>query len=43
MDELCDFLLAQNGGPMTRLLGIGSLGDAPSFVERLDVEEAQSG
>jgi hypothetical protein len=41
IDELCYFFLTENGGQAMALLGIGSLGNAPGPLERLDVEEAQ--
>src|SRR5215471_11959775 len=41
IDELCYFFLAENGGQTIALLGIGSVGNAPGPLERLDVEEAQ--
>src|SRR5215469_9490715 len=41
LDELCYFLLTENGGQAIALLGIGSVGNAPRPLERLDVEEAQ--
>src|ERR1700687_1290710 len=40
-DELCYFFLTENGGQAIALLGIGSVGNAPRPLERLDVEEAQ--
>src|SRR5512146_6425 len=42
IDELCYFSLTENSGQAIALLGIGSVGDAPGPLERLDVEEAQS-
>jgi hypothetical protein len=42
IDESCDFFLAENRWQAMTLFRIGSLGDAPSLLERLDVEEAQS-
>jgi len=41
LDELCYFFLTENGGQAIALLGIGSVGNAPGPLERLDVEEAQ--
>src|SRR5215470_11044276 len=41
IDELGDFFLTENGGQAIALLGIGSVGNAPGPLERLDVEEAQ--
>src|SRR5947209_13252588 len=41
LDELCYFFLAENGGQAIALLGIGSVGNVPGPLERLDVEEAQ--
>ena len=41
IDELGYFFLAENGGQAIALLGIGSVGNAPGPLERLDVEEAQ--
>src|SRR5579864_8297179 len=40
LDELCHFFLTENGGQAIALLGIGSVGNAPGPLERLDVEEA---
>jgi hypothetical protein len=31
----------ENGGQAVALFGIGSVGNAPELLERLDVEEAQ--
>ena len=42
IDESCDFLLAEDRWKVVVLFRIGSLGDAPGFLERLDVEKAQS-
>src|SRR5215469_12897274 len=42
IDESCDFFLAENRRKVMVLFRIGSLGDAPGFLERLDVEKAQS-
>ena len=41
IDELRHFFLAENGGQAIAFLGIGSVGNAPGPLERLDVEEAQ--
>src|SRR3974390_2225235 len=41
LDELGYFFLTENGGQAIALLGIGSVGNAPWPLERLDVEEAQ--
>jgi hypothetical protein len=41
IDELCYFFLTENRGQAIALLGIGSIGNAPRPLERLDVEEAQ--
>ena len=41
LDELCDFFLTEDGGQAIALLRIGSVGNAPGPLERLDVEEAQ--
>src|SRR5438445_5978757 len=41
IDELCYFFLAEDSGQAIALLGIGSVGNAPGPLERLDVEEAQ--
>src|SRR5215469_10359448 len=41
IDELCYFFLTENSGQAIALLGIGSVGNAPGPLERLDVEEAQ--
>ena len=41
MDELRDFLPAQNRRQVTCLLRIRSAGQAPRSAERLDVEKAQ--
>ena len=41
IDEQCYFFLTENGGQAVALLGIGSVGNAPGPLERLDVEEAQ--
>jgi hypothetical protein len=41
IDESCDFLLAENRREVMVLFRIGSLGNAPGFLERLDVEKAQ--
>src|SRR5215470_3707206 len=41
IDEVCDLFLTENGGQTIALLGIGSVGNAPRPLERLDVEEAQ--
>ncbi len=35
------FFLTENNGQAIALLGIGSVGNAPGPLERLDVEEAQ--
>ena len=42
IDESCDFFLAKDRWKVMVLFRIGSLGDAPGFLERLDVEKAQS-
>src|SRR6201984_239688 len=42
VDESCDFFLAEDRWEVMVLFRIGSLGDAPGFLERLDVEKAQS-
>src|SRR6201984_1042144 len=42
IDESCDFFLAEDRWEVMVLFRIGSLGDAPGFLERLDVEKAQS-
>src|SRR5436853_5861309 len=41
LDELCYFFLTENRGQAIALLGIGSFGNAPGPLERLDVKEAQ--
>jgi hypothetical protein len=41
IDKACDFFLTKNRGEVTVLFRIGSLGDTPGFLERLDVEKAQ--
>ena len=41
IDELCNFFLTENSGQAIALLGVGSIGNAPGPLERLDVEEAQ--
>jgi len=41
IDESCDFFLAEDRWKVMVLFRIGSLGDAPGFLERLDVEKAQ--
>ena len=41
VDELCYLFLTENGGQAMAFLGIGSVGNAPRPLERLDVEEAQ--
>jgi hypothetical protein len=38
IDELCDFFLAEDRWKVMVLFRIGGLGDAPGFLERLDVE-----
>jgi hypothetical protein len=38
VDELRHFFLAEKGGQAVAFLGIGSVGNAPRFFERLDVE-----
>jgi hypothetical protein len=43
VDKLGDFFRAEEDGQTLYLLGIRSLGDAPWFPQRLDVEESQSG
>ena len=42
IDELCCFFLTENSRQAIALLRIGSVGNAPRPLERLDVEEAQS-
>src|ERR1700693_654258 len=42
IDESCDFFLAKDRWKVMVLFRIGSLGDAPGFLERLYVEKAQS-
>src|SRR4029077_19099849 len=42
IDELCYFFLTENRGQAIALLGIGSVGNAPRPLERLDVKEAKS-
>jgi len=42
IDESCDFFLAEDRWQVMVLFRIRSLGDAPGFLERLDVEKAQS-
>ncbi len=42
IDETCDFFLAEDRWKAMVLFRIGILGDAPGFLERLDVEKAQS-
>ena len=42
VDELRDFFLAEDRRQAMILFRIGSLGDAPGFLESLDVEESQS-
>ncbi len=37
VDELCYFFLAENRGQAVCLLGIRSVGNAPRFLERLNV------
>src|SRR5215469_2512360 len=41
IDELRYFFLTENSGQAITLLGIGSVGNAPGPLERLNVEEAQ--
>src|SRR5215469_18225321 len=41
IDEPCYFFLTENSGQAIALLGIGSVGNAPGPLERLDIEEAQ--
>src|ERR1700751_5140137 len=41
IDELCYFFLAEDSGEAIALLRIGSVGNAPGSLERLDVEKAQ--
>jgi hypothetical protein len=41
LDELCDLFLAENRGQAVCLLGIRSVGDAPRFLKRLNVEKPQ--
>ena len=41
IDESCDFLLAQNQRKVKWSSRIGSLGNAPALLERLDVEKPQ--
>src|SRR5215470_988322 len=41
IDESCDFFLTEDRWEAVILFRIGSLGDAPGFPERLDVEKAQ--
>ena len=42
MDELRDFFPAKNRRESMGLFRIGSFGNAPGFVKRLDVEKMQS-
>src|SRR5467141_1601946 len=42
IDESCNFFLAEDRWKVMVLFRIGSLGDARGFLERLDVEKAQS-
>ncbi len=42
VDELRDFFLAENRRQVKCSFRIGRLGDAPGFLECLDVEESQS-
>src|SRR6516225_12036179 len=42
IDELGYFFWTENSGQAIALLGIGSVGNAPGPLERLDVEKAQS-
>jgi hypothetical protein len=42
IDELRDFFLAEYGWQSVGPFRIGSLSDAPGFLQRLDIEEAQS-
>src|ERR1700746_2267406 len=42
IDEASDFFLAEDRCEEMVLFRVGSLGDAPGFLERLDVEKAQS-
>ena len=39
IDKLRDFFLAEKRGQAMRSIRVGSLGDAPSFLESLDVEK----
>ncbi len=41
IDELRYFFLTENGGQTVAFLGIGSVGNAPRLLQRLDVEEPQ--
>src|SRR5260370_15334516 len=41
MDELCDFFLSEDRRKVKWSFRIGSLGDAPGLLERLDVEKPQ--
>src|SRR5215831_11618081 len=41
IDQSSNFFLTENGWDAMSLFGIGCLGDAPSLLERLDVEEPQ--
>ena len=41
MDKSCDFFLTKDSWEAVILFRVGSLGDAPSLLERLDVEKPQ--
>jgi hypothetical protein len=41
IDESRDFFLAEDRGKVKWSFRIGSLGDAPALLERLDVEKTQ--
>jgi len=41
VDELGYFLLTENGGQTVAFLGVGSVGNAPGLLQRLDVEKPQ--
>jgi len=43
VDEVGNFFRAQDAGQVSRLLRIRCIGHAPGFLDRLRVEEPQSG
>jgi hypothetical protein len=42
VDELRYLFLSENGGQTVTFLGMGSVGNAPRFLQRLDIEKPQS-